>query len=308
MSRSLALLLIAMALVCGGGAQCIPRRGPTAPRLLPEGPSLAQVMDVVNANTSRVATYATNNARLSVPGLPSLPADIALERPRRFRLRAGTALTGPEVDLGSNDELFWFWVRRSNLSALPPALYFCRHDEYLRSNARQVIPLNPEWLIDSLGLTRFDPAYQHSGPYPNRGRENLLEVHTTVPTPEGHHIKVTVIDAIHGYVVEQHIYNGRGERLASSIASEHRYDPLTQVTLPTRVELQIPRAQLFLTLETGDYRINAPVGGGAQLFAKPTYSGYSEVNLCRQPATPPVQPTASRPTAQRMTRPIVIER
>jgi hypothetical protein len=295
----LALLLIAMALVCGGGAQCIPRRGPTAPRLLPEGPSLAQVMDVVNANTARVATYATNNARISVPGLPSLPTDIALERPRRFRLRASTALTGPEVDLGSNDELFWFWVRRND----PPALYVCRHDEYLHSDARRMIPVNPEWLIEALGLTRFDPAYQHSGPYPNRGRENLLEVHTTVPTPEGHNIKVTVVDAIHGYVVEQHIYDGRGERLASSIASEHRYDPATQVALPTRVELQIPRAQLFLTLETGDYRINAPLSDNAQLFAKPTYSGYPEVNLCRQPATQPV-----RPTAQRLTRPIVIER
>ena len=41
----------------------------------------------------------------------------------RCGCRRRTALTGPEVDLGSNDELFWFWVRRNE----PPAVYFARH-------------------------------------------------------------------------------------------------------------------------------------------------------------------------------------
>ena len=53
-----------------------------------------------------------------------LSGNIAAERPGRFRLTAGTAVTGQEIDLGSNDELFWMWVRRNQ----PPAVYFCRHD------------------------------------------------------------------------------------------------------------------------------------------------------------------------------------
>ena len=44
-------------------------------------------------------------------------ADIAFQRPRSFRL-VGAKFIGPEVDLGSNDELLWFWVKR----AQPPAL------------------------------------------------------------------------------------------------------------------------------------------------------------------------------------------
>ena len=87
-------------------------------------------------------------------------ANIALERPRRFRLRADTMITGPEVDLGSNDELFWFWVRRSP----EPAVYFCRHDQFSSSVARQVLPVEPEWLIDALGVATLDPAGDHSGP------------------------------------------------------------------------------------------------------------------------------------------------
>lgn len=291
LSRPLLALLLALALVCGGGAQCVPRRGPTAPRLLPEGPSLAQVIDVVNANTGRVASYSTNNARLSVPGVPSLPTDIALQRPRRFRLRAGTALTGPEVDLGSNDELFWVWVRRND----PPAVYTCRHDQYLQSAARQVIPIDPEWLIDALGLTRFDPMHQHTGPHP--GRDGRIEIHTTMPSPEGNVVKVTVVDATRGFVVEQHIYNSRGEVLASSKASEHRYDPATQVTLPTHIELQIPRAQLFLTLDVGSYQLNTLAGANPELWAKPVYPGFPDVNLCHLPA-----PAASAPAPRALPR------
>lgn len=274
MHRSLGLLLMLLAVVCGGGAQCMPRRGPTAPRLLPQGPSLEQVIGVVNANTARVASYSTSNARVRVPGLPSLPTDIALERPRRFRMRSGTALTGPEVDLGSNNELFWFWVRRNE----PPALFVCRHDQYLSSDAQQVIPVDPEWLIDALGMPTFDPAYQHTGPHARR--ENRLEIHSQLPSADGTITKVTVVDAIHGYVLEQHVYNSRSERLASSIASEHRHDPATQVTLPTEIELQIPRAQMFLTLDVGDFQINTLAGANPALWAKPTYDGYPEIDLC----------------------------
>lgn len=280
MPRTLALLLIVLTLVCGGGAQCVPRRGPVAPRLLPEGPALSQIMDVVNANTSRVASYSTNNARVSVAGLPSLPTDIAIERPRRLRLRAGTALTGPEVDLGSNDELFWFWVRRNE----PPALFVCRHDRFQQSAAKQVIPIEPEWLIDALGLTQFDPTYHHAGPYPSR--DNRLEIHSTLPSGEGNVTKVTVIDAHHGWVLEQHIYNGQGERLASSIASEHTYDPNTQVSLPSKIELQIPRSQMLLKLDVGNVQINTLAGASPELWAKPVYPGYPEIDLSG--AGPPV--------------------
>ena len=33
---------------------------------------------------------------------------------RKFRLKAGTGFS-EEVDLGSNEELFWFWMRRSDI-------------------------------------------------------------------------------------------------------------------------------------------------------------------------------------------------
>ena len=132
LSKSLRLLLILVSLFSASGARCVgwtpvyPFRpqAPQAPRVMPEYPTLAQVIEIVNSSTSRVHSLSSSSVRISTPGTPTLSANLAIERPRRFRIRGETALTGPEVDIGSNDEMFWLWVRRSQ----PPSMYVCRHD------------------------------------------------------------------------------------------------------------------------------------------------------------------------------------
>jgi len=89
-----------------------------------------------------------------MPGAPSVGADIAVERPRRLRLRARTQLLGPELDLGSNDELFWLWAARMPDSSV----FYARHDQFTTSKARQVLAIEPAWLIEALGLVQIDPA------------------------------------------------------------------------------------------------------------------------------------------------------
>ena len=133
--------------------------------MLPPSPTIEQVIQAVNQNNSRIQSFMTNQATLSVPGLPTLRASVAFERPWRLRLRGDTGLTGPEIDLGSNDELFWFWVRRNQ----PPAIFFCRHDQFAACPARQMIPIEPKWLIEALGVAELDPGLPYQGP-PHVGR------------------------------------------------------------------------------------------------------------------------------------------
>lgn len=279
-------MLMLAVLLAGGGAQCLPTRwqgtpaGPVAPRLLPDNPTLDQVIGVVNTNTQNVHTYWTNNARISVAGLPPLRADIALERPRRFRLRADTVLTGLEADLGSNDEQFWFWARRSQ----PPALYFCSHERFAVSPIRQILPVDPRWIVEALGLTTFDPSAQHAGPIRVHG--DRLEVRSRLPSPAGELVKITVVDAARGWVIEQHLYTAQGERLASALGSGHRFNPVANVSLPAHIELQLPNAQLQLKIDTGDFQVNTLQGDPTQLWTRPVYPGNAEIDLGRPPAVP----------------------
>ncbi len=88
------------------------------PPVLPSSPTLAQVISVVNGNSSQIQSFSTSQATISGTGFPGMRASIAFQRPMRLRLRADLPLgTGQAVDLGSNDELFWFWVRSNQ----PPA-------------------------------------------------------------------------------------------------------------------------------------------------------------------------------------------
>jgi len=124
-AAALAAVLVAVA---ASGASCpqylrgYQYRTLPLPRALPAQPTLGQIIEAVHDNTRRVRTYMAPQATLAVPGVPKLSAQIACEPPRRFRLRAQTSVTGNELDLGSNDELFWLWVRRHE----PPVLLFCR--------------------------------------------------------------------------------------------------------------------------------------------------------------------------------------
>ena len=157
------VLLLLVAVVASSGASC-PQvlRGYQVgtmplPRALPPQPTLDQIVGVIHDNTQRVRNYMAPQAVISVPGVPRLSAQVACEPPRRFRLRAQTAVSGNELDLGSNDDLFWLWIRRHE----PPVMLFCRHDQYAQSSARRLLPIRADWMPELLGLVSFDPADSH---------------------------------------------------------------------------------------------------------------------------------------------------
>jgi hypothetical protein len=271
------VLWVALLWVSASGASCprvLQQYTQPIPRALPPSASLTQIIDVVNDNSARVQSVSTSRATLTTPGFPSLNARIDFQRPRSFRL-IGQKFIGPEVDLGSNDELLWFWLKR----AQPPALFYCRHDQFGASAGRQIIPVEPEWLIEAMGVVTFDPAQQHMGPNPvGQGR---LEIRTP-PNVPGKGMRITIIDESRGVVLEEHVYDPQGVRLASAVLSRHVRDPASGVTLPRHVEVQFPPAKLELTLDMPELLINQLTADqSAQLFIKPSYSGYNEVDLAQ---------------------------
>ena len=183
-SRGCLLALVVVALASTGATCPNALRGYQVgvmplPRALPEQPTLEQVIGTVHDNTRRVRSLMAPQAVLSVPGVPRLSAQVACEPPRRFRLRAQTAITGGELDIGSNDELFWLWIRRHE----PPVTLYCRHDDYAKSAARKLIPLRADWMPELLGLVTFRPEDQHEGPVPMT--DGRIEIRTTMAGPDG---------------------------------------------------------------------------------------------------------------------------
>ncbi|MCE5301510.1 MAG: hypothetical protein LLF97_00195 [Planctomycetaceae bacterium] len=282
------LLAGLFALGGAGCAQMLQRYTNPLPRVLPPSPTLQQVIEVVNRNSSQIQSFSTSHASISGRDFPTLGASVAFERSRRFRLQAGTGLTGTELDVGSNDELFWVWMRRNQ----PPAEYYCRHDQFASSPAKRSLPFEPTWLIEALGVTQFDLALPHQGPktLPN----DRLRIDTILNTPEGPVTKITILDGSQGWVLEQYVYDARRQLLASSIASGHRRDPLSGLVMPTVVNITCPPAQLAMRIDLGPVEINRPAGDPASLWSMPNYPNTPLVNLADPNSYPPV---ASGPRA-----------
>jgi hypothetical protein len=257
---------------------------PPLPRALPPSPTVDQLIQVVNRNNSQIQSFWSENATISGQGFPALRANLAYARSRFLRLHASSSLTGPEVDLGSNPDFFWFWVRRSE----PPAIYYCRHDQFATSPARQTIPVQPDWLIEALGVTEIDPALPHQGPFPLPG--DRLELRTIRETPDGPVTKVTIFNASQGWILEQNIYNAQGLLLASATASQHRRDPLSNLVMPGVVVINCPSAQFSLRIDLGPVQINRLSGNPADLWNMPQINGTPAVNL----ADPNSQPLATQ--------------
>lgn len=288
-------LALLLTLFCASGASCpqfVRNYGPPLPRVLPPTPTLTDVINVVNNNSARVQSLATEEATISVPFMPSLRARLYLERPRRFRLFGDTAFSN-EVDLGSNDELFWFWAKRNP----QPAIFFCRHDQFEQSLARSLLPVEPQWLIEALGVVTLDPSASYEGPTPVApGR---LRISTWVQTGQGRLLKMTEVDDSQGWVLAQYLYNERQQPVGSATASNHGRDPVTGVVLPARIQIETPATdaspRISLRLDLRNVRVNQ-ASLPPQLWTMPNYPGYPPLNLA-DPALRMAEPTVAPPRA-----------
>lgn len=269
-------LAFSLLLVCGG-ATCnfaTPPTGPLAPVAFVGTPTLPQVMQTINTNTQRVQQLHSETVSVSTPGFPPLRATLSVERPRRFRLRG--KLFGPELDLGSNDEVFWFWAK-----SLQSAVLFARHDQFAQLQAQQMLPIEPAWIVDALGLVTLDPGMQHDGPFPKANGQ--IEVRSQIRGSRGDVTRTLVIDPTYGWIVEQHITDANNRVLVSALASNHRFYPEYGVSLPHRVEVRAPAANLTFQIDIGQYYINRPFEDPYETWSLPEIAGQTPINLSDVP-------------------------
>ena len=252
----------------------------TIPVIFQDTPSAQDIIQVVNKNTLAVRQLQAPSASLKFEGVPTLTADLALERPRRFRLRGSvSSLTGREVDIGSNNEHFWLWVKRQR----PKAFYFARHDEFSRSEIARTLPVRPNWLVEALGLVELDPNGRHEGPSP--AGPNRLLIRSWIPTQEGTLVRDLVVHDKAGWVMAQHVYDSRGKLLASVKADDHRIYKEHDATLPHKLDIKLSTPQfgsVEFQLRVDNYTINYLLGEEEFLWKMPNYRGFPLVDLSRQ--------------------------
>jgi hypothetical protein len=305
-TRQLAFLLAALVACSSAGCRWNQwlLRGPAEPPPIAFSslPNPHEAVMAVNANTQRVQSLQSQGATLSIPGAPAISTEIAIERPRKLRMKAGTQLLGPELDLGSNNELFWLWAARMPDSSV----FYARHDQFAGSRARQMLAVEPAWLIEALGLVEIDPASVIEGPHADGG--DRLKLRTTLATAGGQHTRLLVLHNKYAWVLEQHVYDEQGQLVASAFNSGHEYRAIDGVSLPKKIAVQMPEGLLRLQLDVDRWNINQPLNDPQATFELPRtqLGNYPFVDIADPSFVPPLTnmpaPQAHPPAAQQQAK------
>jgi hypothetical protein len=275
--RTFSWIAVIMTCFVSGGATCMRRNVPTPypppPPILTETPDLQAVLGAVN-RTANIRQLSSNSASvdvLSMPRVPKLNATLALEREKRFRLRASLPIVlGAGLDMGSNDQVFWFEVPEG----MSQTLYYAEHEKYRQQIERAILPIDPSWLMDALGLVQIDPSTVVAGPVTRP--DGKLEIRSTLTMPHGVYQKVCFIEHPAGHVTEQFLYSPGGALVATSQATNHRYYDEAQCALPHQVTVNLTPAAgppLSLRIDIGSYTLNQLISGDPNQFSMPQSAG-----------------------------------
>ena|GEM_PF-1512062 len=238
-------------------------------------PTLEKIISGVNQNSQSIRNFSTENASIYIPGVMiPLHSRITFERPKRMRIQgSATSLGSREFDFGSNDELFWLWMRRNE-----GVMWFCRHDQYPLSPVREYIPMDPEWLIEALGIVEFKPRDQHFGP--TRLDNGNWEIISHCQTPSGQFIRRTVFDHKTGLIVQQELYTPQYALAAMAQVTDYRLDRGTGIYYAKRVEVQCQGMTGKMTIDLGSPTFNRLEPFSSTMFVMPEYPGYRALDLC----------------------------
>lgn len=296
-SHYLRLLATLFVVWIAGGAACFRQQRVAdfaAPPIVFESvPSLEELAEVVN-RTDSIRKLQSNSATVTAPSMSDkgLTSTLVLERDKRFRMKGKISpLPVTVFDLGSNEEMFWLQVPEG----VRQTLYFARHDAYAQQSQRMILPVDPTWLINALGLVHLDPADVIEGP--TRRPDGQLEVRSQLSMPDGPYRRVCVINDQTGVVTEQYLYGPSNQLVARALASQHRYYEAEQCSLPHLVKIHLQPAAgppLALEMEIGQYTINEILSGDPDLFKMPQNAS-EQINLAALGGLPPTAFPGSPP-------------
>lgn len=287
-SRHRCLLLLVALTLAPSASGCVWMRerfggGPAAPVqcVIAEDATAHDIVMHLNENTHKLRGWRTTRAKIATRGnilVPKVDAKIFIESPRNFRLVAENAMGGREVDLGSNAEQFWFWVRRNEEKQVVVA----SHDLDPERMRKFPFPFQPDWIMETMGVIAVDPDEELTL-QPGPAGSNLVSLIANRASPQGFKVrKVTVVDRQSGLIREHSLWDAHNRLIAKATLTQYLRERNNSAApfIPMKIELEWPQAQLGLTMTLSDVEVN-PGHFSPNTWALPSFKGYEIFDLSR---------------------------
>ncbi|MFO1019531.1 MAG: hypothetical protein U0903_02345 [Planctomycetales bacterium] len=204
----------------------------------------------INQNIAKTPRWRCTDVRISAHGRlglgMQLSAMLAVEEPKNFRLVAHSAGGLTEVDLGSNEERFWFYVRQAD----QPGVYTAKHEQTEEAMKYLPLPIQPEWFAEALGVIPLNAEEVELKPHEKNPRLAYL-VSTRQNGGQKPVQLVSVVDKSRGLIMEQRLSSPKGEVIATARMSNHKQHPESGAVIPYQVDINWPQAKMGMTMVLG---------------------------------------------------------
>ena len=248
--------------------------GAGTPCSLSKTPTVAEIVDHLNTNTDKIQGWRASSVRIRAQSVPiPLNGSMVVERDHRLRLEV-TSVAGKEVDLGSNDEQIWLWMRPRGQQ--PPAIYHAAHADMDVARQQMPMPFEPAWLMEALCIAPISADNVEMEGEPGVASIKLVSHHDL---PGGQRIKkVITVHACHGYVMEHTCYNAQEQAIVRVLLQDYRLDTESGAVMPHHIKLDWPQAEMSLAMDMGHIEVN-PTQISPMVWALPQIPGTPMVNL-----------------------------
>lgn len=220
-------------------------------------PTVPNIVNILNERTTLVRGWRATQSKITHQGPDgrsnTIEAMIHVEAPRNFSL-VGRSLRGSEVELGSNDERFWFWVRDNE----PDVILTARHEDLAIAQKRFPLPFQPEWLVEVLGVVPIDEGSVRveDAPSSPTGQPRIFVVSDRVNAQGQPVTKAMLVDTSHALVLQHELISAARVPIARAELHHYTPEPKTKVPLPGLIKLDWPAAKTKLDIKVGSMDIN----------------------------------------------------
>jgi hypothetical protein len=248
----------------------------------PGSPDAVAIVKYLNDNAARIQNVRVDemSIEISADGKTfSLPnTRLFAEKPRNFLLKAGV-FGKDEVEIGSNSQEFWFWAARNP----DPYQFYCSYKDFSDGRLQKMpLPIQPEWVVEALGLGPYGPADKYQLHSDDKAR--LFRLEENIKTPTGQSVRKIIVmhqapvkaptPQITSYVL---VDAGTNQEIASAHILRTEVESKSGVILPKQMELRVPSQKLKLILTMNRLAVNTTMP--PTVFQRPQMKGVEAFNL-----------------------------
>ena len=169
---------------------------------------------------------------------------------KKFRMTA-SSFFGKELDIGVNDQVLWYWSKRSK----PRVMYFSNLENMKKTKLKSA--LNPEWIIMSLMVDN------------NQGKPDEKIEHPSGTILLSKHIShmdesmtvATLLDRDGSQAKGRYLYNSQGKMVASSEVTSRQF--VQGLSMPKGLLITWYEEGIVMEWTLKTVSLNTKIGNGA---------------------------------------------